>query len=191
GPVRAPGRPASGSARPELHGRRPLPHRRGRPLPLRDDQARRLAVGQPPERLAAAAHSLLALRAGVHRAPRHADVLPRRPLARVRPDLPLDPRGEGPAPPDQQLRLGDDDAGLGARLPVRHRARRTDGDADGGRLMTLPLTPSQTVGPYFAIGLARRTENQLVPSGSEGAIVLEGHVMDADGAPVPDAMVEI
>jgi len=57
--------------------------------------------------------------------------------------------------------------------------------------MTLPLTPSQTVGPYFAIGLARRTENQLVPSGSEGAIVLEGHVMDADGAPVPDAMVEI
>jgi protocatechuate 3,4-dioxygenase alpha subunit len=57
--------------------------------------------------------------------------------------------------------------------------------------MTLPLTPSQTVGPYFAIGLARRTENELVPRGSEGSIVLEGHVLDADGTPVPDAMVEI
>jgi protocatechuate 3,4-dioxygenase alpha subunit len=57
--------------------------------------------------------------------------------------------------------------------------------------MTLPLTPSQTVGPYFAIGLARRTENELVARANEGAIVLEGRVLDADGAPVPDAMVEI
>jgi protocatechuate 3,4-dioxygenase alpha subunit len=57
--------------------------------------------------------------------------------------------------------------------------------------MTLPLTPSQTVGPFFAIGLARRTENELVPGGSDGAIMLEGHVLDADGAPIPDAMVEI
>jgi protocatechuate 3,4-dioxygenase alpha subunit len=57
--------------------------------------------------------------------------------------------------------------------------------------MTLPLTPSQTVGPYFAIGLSRRTENELVPNGSDGAITLEGHVLDADGARVPDAMVEI
>ena len=57
--------------------------------------------------------------------------------------------------------------------------------------MTLPLTPSQTVGPFFAIGLARRTENELVPPSSEGSIVLEGRVLDADGAPVPDAMVEI
>ncbi|HEX3453203.1 MAG TPA: protocatechuate 3,4-dioxygenase subunit alpha [Gaiellaceae bacterium] len=57
--------------------------------------------------------------------------------------------------------------------------------------MTLPLTPSQTVGPFFSIGLARRTENELVPKGSDGAILLEGHVLDADGTPVPDAMVEI
>ena len=57
--------------------------------------------------------------------------------------------------------------------------------------MTLPLTPSQTVSPYFAIGLSRRTENELVPRGREGSILLEGHVLDADGAPVPDAMVEI
>ena len=57
--------------------------------------------------------------------------------------------------------------------------------------MTLPLTPSQTVGPYFAIGLARRLEHELVPSGSDGAVALSGTVFDGDGAPVPDAMVEI
>jgi protocatechuate 3,4-dioxygenase alpha subunit len=57
--------------------------------------------------------------------------------------------------------------------------------------MTAPLTPSQTVGPYFAIGLARQVENELVPHGTDGAIVLEGHVLDGDGVPVPDAMVEI
>jgi len=57
--------------------------------------------------------------------------------------------------------------------------------------MTLPLTPSQTVGPYFTIGLARRTENELVPAGSEGSFVLAGRVLDGDGAPVSDAMVEI
>jgi protocatechuate 3,4-dioxygenase, alpha subunit len=57
--------------------------------------------------------------------------------------------------------------------------------------MTLPLTPSQTVGPYFAIGLSRRPEHELVPSGSDGAVVLSGTVLDGDGAPVPDAMVEI
>ncbi len=57
--------------------------------------------------------------------------------------------------------------------------------------MTLPLTPSQTVGPYFAIGLSRRVENELVPPGSEGAFTLEGRVLDGDGAGVSDSMVEI
>ena len=57
--------------------------------------------------------------------------------------------------------------------------------------MTLPLTPSQTVGPYFAIGLSRRPENELVAPGTDGAFVLEGRVFDGEGAPVPDAMVEI
>jgi protocatechuate 3,4-dioxygenase, alpha subunit len=57
--------------------------------------------------------------------------------------------------------------------------------------MTLPLTPSQTVGPYFAIGLSTRPENELVPVGSEGSVVLSGTVLDGDDVPVPDAMVEI
>lgn len=57
--------------------------------------------------------------------------------------------------------------------------------------MALPLTPSQTVGPFFSIGLGRRVENELVPPGSEGAFTLEGRVLDGDGAGVADSMVEI
>jgi protocatechuate 3,4-dioxygenase, alpha subunit len=57
--------------------------------------------------------------------------------------------------------------------------------------MTLPLTPSQTVGPYFSIGLSRRVENELVPPGTEGALTLEGRVLDVDGVGVSDSMVEI
>ena len=44
------------------------------------------------ERLAAGAHPLLAVRAGVHTAARDADVLPGRSALRVRPDLQLGPR---------------------------------------------------------------------------------------------------
>ncbi len=47
-------------------------------------------------------------------------------------------------------------------------------------------TPSQTVGPYFAIGLSRQKQNEL-PSGS---VTLRGRVLDGDGAPVDDALVE-
>ena len=65
------------------------------PLPLRDDQAGRLPVGEPPERLAARAHPLLAVRARVHRAAGDADVLPGRPAVRLRPDLPVGPRPAG------------------------------------------------------------------------------------------------
>ena len=31
--------------------------------------------------------------------------------------------------------------------------------------MTLPRTPSQTVGPFFTIGLCRRPQNELVRDG--------------------------
>ena len=56
--LQARGRSASRAARPELLGRRPLPHRRRRPLPLRHRQARLLSLGKPRERLAARAHPL-------------------------------------------------------------------------------------------------------------------------------------
>jgi protocatechuate 3,4-dioxygenase, alpha subunit len=52
-------------------------------------------------------------------------------------------------------------------------------------------TPSQTVGPYFSIGLFGRAAYELVPPGSPGAIRITGRVLDGAGEPVPDAMVEI
>jgi len=57
-------------------------------------------------------------------------------------------------------------------------------------------SPSQTVGPYFAQGLLREGDqvftNALVSENTEGGhIRIEGCVIDADGRPVEDAMIEI
>jgi protocatechuate 3,4-dioxygenase, alpha subunit len=52
------------------------------------------------------------------------------------------------------------------------------------------LTPSQTVGPFFSLGLCLRPEHELVPASSEGATAISGRVLDGDGEPVPDAVVE-
>jgi protocatechuate 3,4-dioxygenase alpha subunit len=51
-------------------------------------------------------------------------------------------------------------------------------------------TPSQTVGPFFSLGLCLRPEHELVPASAEGAIAISGRVLDGDGEPVPDAVVE-
>jgi protocatechuate 3,4-dioxygenase, alpha subunit len=52
-------------------------------------------------------------------------------------------------------------------------------------------TPSQTVGPFFEIGLRWLDRPELVPASHPGAIRIEGHVLDGAGHPVPDALVEI
>ena len=57
--------------------------------------------------------------------------------------------------------------------------------------MGVPLTPSQTVGPYFSIGLAREPANELVAREAPGAVGLTGRVLDGAGEPVPDAVVEL
>jgi protocatechuate 3,4-dioxygenase alpha subunit len=57
--------------------------------------------------------------------------------------------------------------------------------------MSGPLTPSQTVGPFFGVGLPFEKGEQLVPPGSAGAIRIEGQVLDGKGEPVPDALLEI
>ena len=58
--------------------------------------------------------------------------------------------------------------------------------------MTLRATTSQTVGPFFQIGFARGCCADLAPSGVFGErIVLEGAVLDGDGVPVPDAILEV
>ncbi len=50
-------------------------------------------------------------------------------------------------------------------------------------------TPSQTVGPYFTIGLVEdgRSQNELDPDG----VLLEGTLFDGRGEPVPDGLVEL
>ena len=57
--------------------------------------------------------------------------------------------------------------------------------------MALPLTASQTVGPYFAVGLLDVVGPELVEPGSPGAIRIEGVLLDGAGAPVPDGVLEI
>jgi protocatechuate 3,4-dioxygenase, alpha subunit len=52
-------------------------------------------------------------------------------------------------------------------------------------------TPSQTVGPFFSFGLLDLERSQLVPPDDGEAIRIEGRVLDGDGQPVPDALVEI
>jgi protocatechuate 3,4-dioxygenase alpha subunit len=52
------------------------------------------------------------------------------------------------------------------------------------------VTPSQTVGPYFAIGLTWEDGANVVPEGSDGAFWIRGRVTDGNGDPVPDAVVE-
>jgi protocatechuate 3,4-dioxygenase, alpha subunit len=51
-------------------------------------------------------------------------------------------------------------------------------------------TPSQTVGPYFAIGLPWPEGPLVVPEDAPGAIRITGVVYDGAGAPVPDALIE-
>ncbi len=55
---------------------------------------------------------------------------------------------------------------------------------------SLPVTPSQTVGPFLAIGLPWPDGPCVVPQGSPGSIVITGRVLDVAGDPVPDALVE-
>jgi protocatechuate 3,4-dioxygenase alpha subunit len=52
-------------------------------------------------------------------------------------------------------------------------------------------TPSQTVGPFFHIGLGYGSFEELVPADRHGAIRIEGIVSDGEGAPVNDALIEI
>jgi len=54
-----------------------------------------------------------------------------------------------------------------------------------------PLTPSQTVGPFFGVGLPFEKGEQLAPPGSAGVMRIEGQVLDGKGEPVPDALLEI
>ncbi|MDH3668531.1 MAG: protocatechuate 3,4-dioxygenase subunit alpha, partial [Paracoccaceae bacterium] len=65
----------------------------------------------------------------------------------------------------------------------------------------LPETPSQTAGPYLQIGLAPAAAGiagaadlgtAIVPPNAPGErIRIEGRVLDGDGAPVTDVLIEV
>lgn len=55
----------------------------------------------------------------------------------------------------------------------------------------LTATPGQTIGPFYGFALPYRRDHELVPPGSPGAIRLHGTVLDGQGQPIPDAMLEL
>jgi protocatechuate 3,4-dioxygenase alpha subunit len=61
-----------------------------------------------------------------------------------------------------------------------------------GRPDAQPTTPSQTVGPFFALpgALPWNDGPLVVPAGTPGAIRISGRVFDGAGEPVPDALIE-
>jgi protocatechuate 3,4-dioxygenase alpha subunit len=56
--------------------------------------------------------------------------------------------------------------------------------------LIFPTTPSQTVGPYFSIGMPWEDGPNAVAPGTPGAIVIRGTVYDGAGKPVPDSLIE-
>src|SRR5262249_39490380 len=81
---------------------------------------------------------------------------------------------------------------MGARLHIRHRRLRPRCDAVRGTLMSaedLIATPSQTVGPFFHFGLTTPFGREPGASAAE-SIRLIVRVLDGDGAPIDDAVVE-
>lgn len=57
--------------------------------------------------------------------------------------------------------------------------------------MSLQTTPSQTLGPYFAIGLSGLNRADLAAGAAGTSLVISGRVTDGQGQPVSDAQLEI
>jgi protocatechuate 3,4-dioxygenase, alpha subunit len=51
----------------------------------------------------------------------------------------------------------------------------------------MTTTPSQTVGPYYSIGLCRRPDDELAADGVE----LAGRLLDGQGEPIRDGVIEV
>lgn len=52
-------------------------------------------------------------------------------------------------------------------------------------------TPSQTIGPFFAVGLGGSSHGEIASRESADAVEIAGVVRDGAGQPVPDALVEL
>ena len=117
-----------------------------------------------------------------------------------------------PADARQRVRLRHHRRQLGTRVPLRHRVARpgshppsrmrkpttmsdfapryavTPGDQ---ATATFGPTPSQTVGPYWKIGLDWGTDGEnVVPADTPGRITVRVTVLDGNRKPVADAMIE-
>lgn len=57
--------------------------------------------------------------------------------------------------------------------------------------MSLPLSGSQTVGPYFAIGLSPLCSEEVPSNAGTETLVIEGQLFDGSGMPIPDGFLEI
>jgi protocatechuate 3,4-dioxygenase, alpha subunit len=55
----------------------------------------------------------------------------------------------------------------------------------------LTPTPGQTIGPFFGYALPYDGDGELVPVPRPDSVRLHGRVLDGDGKPVPDALVEL
>jgi protocatechuate 3,4-dioxygenase, alpha subunit len=53
------------------------------------------------------------------------------------------------------------------------------------------VTPSQTVGPFFGFALPFRGQEAAVDPASPGALRIEGVLLDGEGQPVPDGLLEL
>ena len=52
-------------------------------------------------------------------------------------------------------------------------------------------TPSQTVGPYYTIGLVRRDDSLLAERTDPASVRLIGQLLDGQGTPISDGMIEL
>ena len=68
--------------------------------------------------------------------------------------------------------------------------KNPESPADAVPQVNLP-TPYQTVGPYFKIGLEALYRSDLTGPNTPGQVIeIAGSVIDADGVPVPDSVLE-
>ncbi len=58
-------------------------------------------------------------------------------------------------------------------------------------MTALGPTPSQTVGPFYAIGLPWDSGERALPEGTPGEIRIGGRIYDGEGELVPDALIEV
>ena len=126
-------------ARPELLRRRSDAHGRRRPVPVRHDQARRVPVAEPPERLAAPRTSTS--RSSGARSPTGSSPRCTSRATRSSRSTRSSTRSATSGASERMISAFDlelTEPELGARLPLRHRPRRPRGDAVRGAATDVP-----------------------------------------------------